>query len=158
MTTKTFNYKGLLIPATICLGLISINTVNAMSKNDVLKVIKSQSSEYGIHPELISAMVQVESNFNTHAISNKGAEGLMQIMPDTQKLVEVTDPFNAKQNIKGGIRYFIVQLQHFGSVRKALWAYNAGPSRVERQQIPEESRQYANRILQIFWQKYANKL
>ncbi len=129
--------------------------VTVDKKTDLIQLIKQESETYKINADLIAAIVRVESNFNRLAVSHSGAQGLMQLMPPTQKDLGVKEPFDARQNIKGGIRYFILQLQRFGSVRKALWAYNAGPERVKQQTIPEETRQYANRILQIFWQSYA---
>lgn len=81
---------------------------------------------------LIAAVIQTESAFNPTALSSKGAQGLMQIMPDTQRYLGLVDPYNPEANIMAGSRYLRDQLNTFGSLELALAAYNAGPGNVQR--------------------------
>ncbi len=78
------------------------------------------------------ALVRQESGFNPRAVSPVGAQGLGQLMPETARLLGVTDSFDPHQNLNGAARYFTQQLARFKDVRLALAAYNAGPRRVER--------------------------
>lgn len=101
-----------------------------------------------VEPHLIAAMIDVESDWNTKAVSPKNAQGLMQVMPVTQKEVGITDPNDPVQSIKGGTEYFIKQLARFKNLKLALIAYNAGPEVAEKvqsnpaTQIPKETQDY----------------
>ena len=96
-------------------------------------------------------MIQVESGWNTDAVSNKGAQGLMQLMPRTAAMLGVSDPFDAVQNIEGGVRYISDLTDKYrGDIEKALAAYNAGPARVDSGNIPEVSRRYVKNIMSIY--------
>ncbi len=98
-------------------------------ENHILRV----SMEHRVDPLLIKAIIKTESNFNQFAVSSHGAQGLMQLMPETAKDLQVTDPFDAYQNISAGTRYFRNLLDTFsGNIRLSLAAYNAGPGRVAR--------------------------
>lgn len=114
------------------------------------------AEHYGIDSNLIRAIIRVESNFNSLAVSPVGARGLMQLMPVTQQELGVKDVFDPIQNLDGGTRYFVLQLLRFNNVREALWAYNGGPTRIGRGAIPRESRAYANRVL-AFYRCYSQK-
>jgi len=89
------------------------------------------SEKYGMDPNIIRAMIKVESNWNHHAISKKGAIGLMQLMPGTARLLKV-NPYNPEQNVEGGVRYFAFLCDTFKNLDLALIAYNAGPGYAER--------------------------
>ncbi|NLC55616.1 MAG: lytic transglycosylase domain-containing protein [Armatimonadetes bacterium] len=106
---------------------------------------------HGVDPTLAAAVARAESGFNPRAVSAAGAQGLMQLMPDTAQALGVADPFDAVQNADGGVRYLAEQLQRFGDVPRALAAYNAGPSRVARlgtvPPIPE-TQHYVRRVLE----------
>lgn len=110
-------------------------------------IVRSVSERYRIDPWLIHAVIWQESNYNLHAISSAGARGLMQLMPSTAADLGVHRVYAAHSNIDGGTRYLIKQLQRFGSVKKALQAYNCGPERVARGRIPPVSRRYANQVI-----------
>jgi hypothetical protein len=106
------------------------------------KLIHKYASHYGVDPSLVRAVMRHESGFNPQAISPKGAQGLMQLMPGTADLMGVQNPFDPEQNIAGGVGYLRLCLDRFGqSVPLAVAAYNAGPARVAKSQgvpsIPE---------------------
>lgn len=84
----------------------------------------------GLSPKLLSSVIQAESNFHPHAVSPKGALGLMQLMPATARDLAVAHPFNPSENVQGGARYLKGLLKQFGDLNLALAAYNAGPATV----------------------------
>jgi hypothetical protein len=94
-------------------------------------IIQKYSQAYGVDPSLVRAVVRHESGFNSNAVSPKGAQGLMQLMPGTAALMGVRDPFDPEQNIAGGVGYLRRCLDRFQhNVPLAVAAYNAGPERV----------------------------
>ncbi|MFP4244043.1 MAG: lytic transglycosylase domain-containing protein [Ectothiorhodospira sp.] len=107
----------------------------------------------GLDHQLIRAMITVESCFDRFAVSRVGAQGLMQLMPATAEQLGVDDPFDPRQNIRGGTAYLAGMLERFGNdTRLALAAYNAGPGAVEQHGgIPpyRETRHYVTRVLEI---------
>ncbi len=117
-------------------------------------IVKKRAKEYSVDPDLIRAMITVESNWFPMAVSSKGAMGLMQLMPRTAKALEVNNPFDPDENIDGGIKYFRMLLDLFkGNLRYALAAYNSGPTRVRSDSyFPEgsETRRYVVKVLSIY--------
>ena len=106
-----------------------------------------------LEPRLVQALVQVESGYNRKARSNKGAIGLMQLMPGTASDLAVSDPWDPEQNLRGGTSYLRQMFDRFGGLELALAAYNAGPEAVAKYGgIPpyEETRNYVQRILHLF--------
>lgn len=115
-------------------------------------LIDLHARRQNLHPRLVQAVIHVESGYNAKARSHKGAIGLMQLMPDTAKLLGVEDPWDPEQNINGGTRYLRQQLDRFSSLSLALAAYNAGPSAVTRHGgIPPywETRDYVRKVLAL---------
>ena len=116
--------------------------------------IRRIAKRYRIAPSLIKAIIHVESDFNHRAVSSQGAQGLMQLMPGTARDLRVSDPFNAKENIDGGTRYFRKMLDSFdGNIILSLAAYNAGPGLVARTGgVPQikETRRYVNKVLKRY--------
>ncbi|HZX47656.1 MAG TPA: lytic transglycosylase domain-containing protein [Nitrospirota bacterium] len=97
------------------------------------KLIADKSYQYGLDPALVKAVIAVESDFNPRAVSEKGAMGLMQLMPLTAKDLGVSNTFDPAANIDGGTRYLRYLLDYFNwDIELALAAYHAGKSRVER--------------------------
>ncbi len=109
---------------------------------------------HDVDPALVRAVVHAESNFNYNAVSRAGAQGLMQLMPDTQRLFGVSDPFNVRQNLDAGTRLFKSLLKRYrNNIKLAAAAYNAGTSAVERYKgIPpyEETKNYVRRVSQLY--------
>lgn len=114
-------------------------------------IISSLCSEYGVDRSLVKAVIHAESGYNPNAVSPKGAKGLMQLMPKTAQGLKVSNSFDPKDNIRGGIKYLRFLLDTFkGDVTLTLAAYNAGLSRVSQYGgVPpfEETRNYISRVL-----------
>jgi soluble lytic murein transglycosylase-like protein len=110
-------------------------------------IVDSAAAKYNIGKDTILAIIQAESDFNKFAVSHAGAEGLMQLMPETGKRMGVTDPFDERQNIFGGTRYFSLMLNHFNSLDLALAAYYTGPEAVEKARgVPYIAEDYVWRV------------
>lgn len=113
-------------------------------------VIEDAAATHGVRPELVRAVIQVESGFNPRARSHKGAMGLMQLMPQTAAELGVDNPWDPAQNIKGGVAYLGSLIREFGDEVLALAAYNAGPGAVNRygQKVPpyRETQDYVQKI------------
>jgi len=110
---------------------------------------RESGERHGISPALLAAVARAESSLNPRAVSPAGAQGLMQLMPGTARELGVRDPFHPAQAIEGAARYLSAQLHRFGSVEKALAAYNAGPGNVLKYQgVPpfSETEKYIARI------------
>jgi hypothetical protein len=128
---------------------------NQLSENnykpDYHSIIRDKATVYNIDPSLIKAVIETESNWNSRAISKKGAMGLMQLMPATASELDVNNPFDPEENIEGGTKYLKYLLGRFkGDLTLALAAYNAGPKVVEKFGIVPpitETRQYVSKVL-----------
>lgn len=123
--------------------------------------IETFSRKYGIEPELVYAMIEVESAWNPRARSPKGAVGLMQLLPETVARFGVQNPFGPRENVFGGIRYLRFLLDRFGGdLRFALAAYNAGEAAVETSGgVPPypETRTYVERVKSLYEKLVENR-
>ncbi len=115
------------------------------------QVVNSASATYHLDPDLVNSVIHAESGFNSHAVSPKGARGLMQLMPGTANQLGVNDVFDPQANVEGGSHYLRELLERYNfDLVKALAAYNSGPQRVEQYQgVPpfRETRAYVARIV-----------
>lgn len=118
------------------------------------RFISDASREFGVDSRLLKAMIKAESDFDPRAISKKGAMGLMQIMPENFKMLDLKNPFDPWENIKAGARYFKRLHERFnGKLALSLAAYNAGPTAVDRyKNIPpyQETEEYVRRVLRYY--------
>jgi soluble lytic murein transglycosylase-like protein len=126
-----------------------------MTPESVDKAIEAAAERHGVDPNLVRAVVKVESNFNPHAVSRKGAMGLMQLMPSTAKSLSVGNAFDPNQNVDAGVRHLKSLLDSYnGNVELSLAAYNAGQGAVSRNKgIPpyRETREYVKKITDLYW-------
>jgi soluble lytic murein transglycosylase len=109
--------------------------------------------EQRVQPALVKAVIAAESNFDPGAISRKGAQGLMQLMPATSEQLGIDDPLEPSDNVRGGTRYLRSMLDRYGDLSRAIAAYNAGPTAVDRYGgIPPypETQDYVNRVLTYY--------
>ena len=131
--------------------------VGTHSGTDVKQVVNSASATYHLDPDLVNSVIHAESGFNSHAISPKGAQGLMQLMPSTASALGVNNAFDPKANVNGGSQYLRELLERYNfDLVKALAAYNAGPRSVEQfNGVPPfyETRAYVARIVHDYNKK-----
>ena len=124
-------------------------------------IIDQASEKFNLKPSLIKAIIKAESGFDHKAVSSKGAQGLMQLMPDTASEMEVSDSFDPEENIFGGTKYFSKLMERFeNDVKLALAAYNAGPDKVvEYEGIPpyKETKTFIQRVMKYFDQYESGK-
>jgi len=115
------------------------------------QIIKTYADKYGVSQSLVKAVIHAESGYNPNAVSRKGASGLMQLMPGTARSLKVSNSFDPKDNVEGGVKYLRFLLDTFrGDVSLAVAAYNAGLNKVAKfGGIPPyaETRTYVNRVL-----------
>ncbi len=133
--------------------------ISKLDSNQFDPIIADASRKYGLEAPLIKAVIKAESDFDPNAISNKGARGLMQIMPMNYRLLNVENPFDPHQSIDAGARYLRDMMDRYnGKVNLSLAAYNAGPGAVDRHGgVPpyQETEEYIERVMR-YYQRYKN--
>ena len=115
----------------------------------VRELVEKTSRAHDVDPLLVDSVIRVESNYNPNAVSPKGAEGLMQLMPPTARMLGVSDSFDPAQNIEAGVKYLKYLQNLYKDDRLALAAYNAGPGAVDRfKKIPPypETQKYVESV------------
>jgi soluble lytic murein transglycosylase-like protein len=125
------------------------------SQEEIDSSIVMAAARHNVDPNLVRAVVKVESNFNSNAVSRKGAMGLMQLMPSTARALNVSNPFDPEQNVDAGVRHLKQLLENYrGDVNLTLAAYNAGSGAVARSAgIPHyaETQNYVRRITNLYY-------
>lgn len=119
------------------------------TEHSVNEIVSRYARQFQLEEALVNAVIKVESDYNPRAVSGKGAQGMMQLMPQTARELNVLDPLNPEDNIRGGTRYLRQMLDRFKDLDLALAAYNAGPSAVSRYGgVPpyEETINYVNKV------------
>jgi soluble lytic murein transglycosylase-like protein len=121
---------------------------------DIDAAIEQAAARHNVDPNLVRAVVKVESNFNPNAVSRKGAMGLMQLMPSTARQLNVKNPFDPEQNVDAGVRHLKQLLDSYGgNIKLTLAAYNAGAGAVARSSgVPHyaETQNYVRRITKLY--------
>jgi len=129
-------------------------STGSMTSASYEELIRLASGRRNVDADLIRAVIKAESDFNSSARSNKGAMGLMQLMPDTARLHNVNDAYDPNENVEGGVRHLKMLLERYqGDFTLSLAAYNAGSGAVEKHGgIPPfaETREYVRRVLRFY--------
>lgn len=135
--------------------IVAANFGTAATSGDVENAIEQAAARHNVDPNLVRAVVKVESNFNPNAVSRKGAMGLMQLMPSTARSLNVKNPFDPEQNVDAGVRHLKQLLESYGGdIKLTLAAYNAGAGAVARSSgVPHyaETQNYVRRITKLYY-------
>ncbi len=130
--------------------------------NDFRELIEHSAKKYEVDPLLIRALIKVESDYDPFAVSDSGAQGLMQLMPATSRWMEVSDPFDPEDNIEGGVKYFKRLLSIFNArLIPSIAAYHAGENSVLKynNQIPpiEATQRYVKKVIRQYYHYHGIK-
>jgi len=146
-----------IVPATQATGLTAAQPGGLKNPQRLDEVIDGIGKRQNLDPDLINSVIRAESGFNPHAVSPKGARGLMQLMPQTASKLGVSNAFDPTANVDGGTRYLRELLERYNfDLIKALAAYNAGPQRVEQYRgVPpyHETQVYVAKIVRDYNRK-----
>ena len=129
---KVDTRTGKLVRSLVAAPKMAASWTSAEPAPDVRALVAEAAKNFDVNPLLVDSVIQVESNYNPFAVSPKGAQGLMQLMPGTAQRFGVTDSFDPKQNIEAGVRYLKFLQDTFQDDRLAIAAYNAGEKAVSR--------------------------
>jgi soluble lytic murein transglycosylase-like protein len=139
--------------ATGALPVSDLSTAS-VERAELQRLVHQVSTEHGLDPKLVDALVRIESGYNPNAVSRKGAMGLMQLMPATVQRLNIDNPFNPVENVRGGVREFSRLVRRYsGNLKLALAAYNAGEGAVAQYRgVPPfaETRSYISKILSLY--------
>lgn len=160
-----FKFVALFFILTICVfsqennssdkikNYVKKNTITEKTATNIYKSIIENSEKHDVEPELVAAIIKVESDFKHSTVSKAGARGLMQLMPNTAKLMKV-NPYDMNSNIMGGTKYIAWCLeQHNNNLKLALASYNAGIGNVKKYNgIPpfKETQNYVKRVMKEY--------
>jgi soluble lytic murein transglycosylase-like protein len=146
--------KPLPQPQPAAISKLTASPSPATTAFDLDQVVREASNKNRLDPDFVSSVIRAESNFKTHAVSKKGAQGLMQLMPATAAQLGVADPFDPRANVEAGTAHLSALLDRYNNDPiKALAAYNAGAHRVKQYNgVPpyRETRAYINKIVRDF--------
>ncbi|HWE53704.1 MAG TPA: lytic transglycosylase domain-containing protein [Bryobacteraceae bacterium] len=125
-------------------------TARPVADESLSRMVDQIASENGVEAPLVHSVIQAESNYSANAVSSKGAQGMMQLIPSTAKRFGVANSFDPKENIQGGVKYLKFLLDYFrGDYTKTIAAYNAGEAAVDKYKgIPPfaETRNYVSQV------------
>jgi hypothetical protein len=148
------------LPGGLVAGVVPDEVVEQVQEEarrvggDLESLLKKAAERHGLDPALVRAVVSVESAFRTDAVSVKGAQGLMQLMPQTAAALGVKNAFDPEQNLDGGTRHLAALVQSYGGdLKRALAAYNAGAGAVQRHGgVPPfpETRDYVSKVMKRY--------
>lgn len=130
-------------------------TVASAQSNDVRRWVDYWADRYGVERELVHAVIEVESAGNPRAVSNAGAAGVMQLMPDTAAMFRVTNRFDVRENVRAGVAYLALLRERFGDDKRLIMAaYIAGERRIPRDGLSiafsKEVHEYVERVAYLY--------
>lgn len=123
---------GKLVRTVVVSSKPALPKIASLPSEDLKTIVDKAARAHNVDPLLVHSIIKVESNYNVHAVSSKGAEGLMQLIPSTARMLGVTDSFDPQQNIEAGVKYLKYLQDLYKDDRLALAAYNAGPGAVDK--------------------------
>jgi soluble lytic murein transglycosylase-like protein len=134
----------------------------SIDRNGVEKLVREAADRHSLDPALVRAVIETESHWNPVAVSNRGAAGLMQLIPTTAQRFGANDVFNPKQNVDAGVHYLKTLLERYnGNLDLALAAYNAGEGAVDRAHgVPafRETRDYVHKVQNAYFRPGSGRL
>lgn len=141
-------------------NIVDINTGSLNTDEKIENAIEKYSKKYGVDSNLIRSIIKAESNFDPNAVSEAGAQGLMQLMPEISKSLGVKNPFDIEQNIEGGVKHIKSYIDMYdGDIEMALMAYNGGPTRMLNRgvnsiediyKMPKETQNYVTKVMSYY--------